>query len=1034
MLFGFYMLTNFHAKMSRLIFLIYFISSIIFSQKLDFQKIGPEKGLDISQIFSLVQLDNNLIAAGTFGGGIYFFNGTEFFKMGVKEGLTNNKILNMALSPDGDLWIATRFGVSRYDGSEFTNFSDSSGLSNNIVNRLYITKEGSVYAGTNNGLDVYRPSDKPGKFENIINGKRVFGVYVSEDETIWAGTATGLYIINNGTVDSTRFKELEGVAINAVKPGPENKIFICSEEGLFLINGENVTKWDKNSGLPSNYISDIIISSKGIIWVGTNYGLSRISGDRIRNFGEKEGINNFMIWSILEDNENNIWFGTDDGLFKLSSYEFEVFLDPDGKTILSWYIKRDKWGTLWAGVHHKGLLKMEEGKFKWANTNPYIKGNSIDYIYQDRSGYLWFCGYGGIARYDGSEIMEFFPNSELSNLEVNSVVETENGDVWFGTWEARLYKYSNGRLTFVLEGDYPFVFMTEYRGILYFATPGGLFYMSGEGPAVPDWAQPLIAHDLTSLLAYNDDQLLMAAYDLGVVIANFGNDGKVVLDTINVNDGLNDNSVLAIAADGNKDLWAGTNKGLNRIKMSNYKPGNKISVNSFGYDDGIAGSEFLQKAMYYDSSGYMWFGTISGLARFRPSEIGEKKIYADIQFTDFMYTVRGQQFNINPNFLRNRLIGNQEIEIPSTESDISLSFAATHFRDPAGIKYRYRINGGNWSRFSKQRNIMIPDLSHGSYTITVEAKGNWNTTIKPADITLVIPTPFWKTVLFQIFLGVGIALLMLWAYRLRTTKIRERQKDLEERLAERELYQDTLARQYQEIKTQKEKAEESDKIKSEFLAQVSHEIRTPLQVMLNHTSLLKDHCKNNDELMDSFSKIDSSGLRLIRTIDSILNMSQIQAGALEVHPKKLDLSGIVKKITEEFKPHANAKNLELKCNMNHVDTTAVLDEYTVSHLVQNLIDNAIKYTDKGSVNISVDRNGDGKLFLEVRDTGIGISENYLKNLFSPFSQEDSGYTRKFEGAGLGLSLVKNYCDLNSAEIFVESEKGKGSKFTVLFKT
>jgi signal transduction histidine kinase len=299
---------------------------------------------------------------------------------------------------------------------------------------------------------------------------------------------------------------------------------------------------------------------------------------------------------------------------------------------------------------------------------------------------------------------------------------------------------------------------------------------------------------------------------------------------------------------------------------------------------------------------------------------------------------------------------------------------------------------------------------------------------------LVIPTPFWNTVWFQIFIGCGIVVLMLWAYRLRTTKIRERQRDLEERLSERELYQGMLARQYQEIKIQKEKAEESDRIKSEFLAQVSHEIRTPLQVMLNHTSLLKDRCKNNEELMDSFSTIDSSGIRLIRTIDSILNMSQIQAGALEVHPKKLDLSMLVKKITEEFRPHADAKNLELKYTMNSVDTTAVVDEYTISHLVQNLIDNAIKYTNKGTVNVSVARNREGKLYLEVKDTGIGISENYQKNLFSPFSQEDSGYTRKFDGAGLGLSLVKNYCELNSAEILVESEKGKGSKFTVVFKT
>ena len=218
--------------MPKLILIIYFISSITFSQKLDFQKIGPEKGLDISQIFSLVQLDNNLIAVGTFGSGVYFFNGTEFAKMGVDKGLTNNQILHMALVPGGELWIATRFGISMYDGSEFTNFNTAHGLSNDIVNRLLVSRDSTIYAGTNNGLDVYRSSDNGGVFENVIKGKRVYGLYEGDDGSIWVGTATGLYIINEGTVDSTRYRELTGVAINEIEPAQENKIFICSDNGL----------------------------------------------------------------------------------------------------------------------------------------------------------------------------------------------------------------------------------------------------------------------------------------------------------------------------------------------------------------------------------------------------------------------------------------------------------------------------------------------------------------------------------------------------------------------------------------------------------------------------------------------------------------------------------------------------------------------------------------------------------------------------------------------------------------------------------
>ena len=207
----------------------------------------------------------------------------------------------------------------------------------------------------------------------------------------------------------------------------------------------------------------------------------------------------------------------------------------------------------------------------------------------------------------------------------------------------------------------------------------------------------------------------------------------------------------------------------------------------------------------------------------------------------------------------------------------------------------------------------------------------------------------------------------------------------------------------------KEKAEESDRLKSTFLAQVSHEIRSPLNIILSYNYMIREELKErmNNEFEDAFEAINHSGKRLLRTIDLILNMSLLQTGKQEINIRSLDLNPLLKNLVNEFSSTAKRKNIELKFDVV-IDLPEVkADEYTITQAFQNLIDNAIKYTDKGSVEITMYKK-QNKIFVDIKDSGIGISENYMKKLFEPFSQEDDGYTRKFEGTGLGLALTKKY--------------------------
>ncbi|MBU2506339.1 MAG: GAF domain-containing sensor histidine kinase [Bacteroidetes bacterium] len=233
----------------------------------------------------------------------------------------------------------------------------------------------------------------------------------------------------------------------------------------------------------------------------------------------------------------------------------------------------------------------------------------------------------------------------------------------------------------------------------------------------------------------------------------------------------------------------------------------------------------------------------------------------------------------------------------------------------------------------------------------------------------------------------------------------------------------------------KEDAEKSDRLKSEFLAQMSHEIRTPLHILMSYSTFLKEEIAEHldDELSSNFSAIEDAGKRIIRTTDLILNMSEVQTGNYDYIPSQFSIyDEIIENLLKDYAEEIERKKLKISVVRNERKDFIEADKYSIFQVFSNLIDNAIKYTNEGSIQVSIARNGDKNLFVSVADSGIGISESYMPNLFKPFSQEEQGYSRKYEGNGLGLALIKNYCDLNNAQIEVKSKKSSGSTFIVTF--
>ncbi|MEE9571480.1 MAG: PAS domain-containing sensor histidine kinase, partial [Candidatus Neomarinimicrobiota bacterium] len=229
-------------------------------------------------------------------------------------------------------------------------------------------------------------------------------------------------------------------------------------------------------------------------------------------------------------------------------------------------------------------------------------------------------------------------------------------------------------------------------------------------------------------------------------------------------------------------------------------------------------------------------------------------------------------------------------------------------------------------------------------------------------------------------------------------------------------------------------AQNANKVKSLFIANMSHEIRTPLNSILGFVDLIAEQTRDllGKEWDKYFGIIDRNSKRLMRTVHDILDISLIESGTYDLRPEKFDLKEVIELIVQDKTKDAQSKKLELTFSATMTRATIKSDRHSIETALTNLVDNAIKYTDHGSVDLHL-RKENKQYELTITDTGIGITNEYMDQMFESFSQESEGYTKKFQGLGLGLAITKNCLDMNNIKLDVKSKKGKGTTFTLTFK-
>lgn len=242
-----------------------------------------------------------------------------------------------------------------------------------------------------------------------------------------------------------------------------------------------------------------------------------------------------------------------------------------------------------------------------------------------------------------------------------------------------------------------------------------------------------------------------------------------------------------------------------------------------------------------------------------------------------------------------------------------------------------------------------------------------------------------------------------------------------------------LRRHIMKLRQAEQKAIESDRLKSAFLANISHEVRTPMNGILGFLDMLKDPDLSTETKRDYIELLERSGYRLITVMTDILDISAIQSETVNPEKRTTDIIKIFEESADFYKSDLETKGLKLNFIKPYGDSPLLIetDEKLLKKIICKLLGNSIKFSDKGEIDLGYEINA-GLLIIYVRDNGIGIQKEKLEAIFNKFEQADTRLSSPYQGAGLGLSIAKAYVHILGGDIWAESEPGRGSSFYVSF--
>ncbi|MFO7867790.1 MAG: two-component regulator propeller domain-containing protein [Bacteroidales bacterium] len=1032
---------------------------------ISFKNFSVPEGLLHKTVFTITMDREGFVWIGT-SNGLSRFDGNSFYNFthnsDNKHSLHGTSIHAIEEGIDGKLWISTEKGIEYFDKKTESFHSakipDIQGI--NFTHNVHIDSDGSIWlfnhetnilALNASGDSIIRRIDTIPE----ISKNEIF-LFEMTGNFLWIATTKGIIKYNTKNSETTYIEKKPLFHCFSSRHINDSTVIMSFLfDGVYILNtntesGHWISKNDieKTINLKTN-IYDANIDSDGSVWIGTAPGFLIISDKDTTyydHYSKEHYFDGGLVSCIFNDQYDNTWLGTyENGIYlkkNFSNYftlSNKLYKKEIEKTEITSFCLFDNKSVIY--TDNRGIYRCDD------YTNLHI--NSAQKIYNEATT--------NVYAINGTECLVkctdtlFIYNSENQKLKkiteaiaISNACKNYDNVVWITTWIGLIVGYdmkTNTQYEFKinsLQNPHVQIFAIEGDpdGSIWVGTVGeGLIHIIN--PTQPnrrfiqyDMKEKNASHIPSNIVhcIYTDTQnnLWIGTNGDGIIKLNKQTNE---IENITTKDGLKSNIIEFITADKNGDIW------FSSSIITKYNT-QKQTFTHYTKHDGI-GSGFINKGGAVSKEGLLFFTNSQGFLSFNPDELPKRKKVTVPILTNIY--IHGNSVNVGDTIkgevpYTTSITYAKELSLPYTLNSFSIHFSSIQFQDPESIIYSYRLNKNqDWIPAIPGNQIAsFSEIKPGHYTFEVKARsgdGEWSET---KSIDIIITPPFWQTTWFIILIVISIISIITLIIISRIRTLKKYNKKLEDTVTKRteelSLTNEILEEKQLVIGMKNTQLNEALTSKNQLISILAHDFKNPLNGIIGIAELLKNEnetIKNSKvkKLISSLtSSINSLSTQMINVLDWVKSLNR----NMKASPIEINLELLLYDVINLEKGNATQKNITISVESDYT-FNALVDPHMINTVFRNLLTNAIKFSQKGSlVNITIQED-EHTITTSFIDTGIGITEETAQYILYTNQTVHPQYdTNNEKGTGLGLQLCKNFIHKNNGTLNIVHNKPQGT--------